>query len=96
MGMATSIRCVYLGKRQVYMPEYTSIFIPKLSFASFQLMYTVVLRWTIIPASTMRTWAKPIVPFRHIFGVVEQVTSYCSLVDMRCRPFIHWRSAASA
>ena len=23
------------------------------------------------------------------FSVIEQVTNYCSLVDMRCRPFIH-------
>jgi hypothetical protein len=35
------------------------------------------------PASTMRAWAKLMMPFRHIFGVVEQVTNYCSLVDMR-------------
>jgi hypothetical protein len=27
---------------------------------------------------------------------VEPVANYRSLVDMRCRPFIHWMSAVSA
>jgi hypothetical protein len=27
---------------------------------------------------------------------VEPVTNYRSLVDIRCRPFIHWMSAVSA
>jgi hypothetical protein len=58
-------------------------------------MYTVVLRWTIIPTLTIKTLAK-LVALRHIFGAVERVTNYCSLVDMRCRPFIHWMRAASA
>jgi hypothetical protein len=34
-------------------------------------------------------------PFQHSFGTVQPVTNYCSLVDMRCRPFIHWMRAAS-
>jgi hypothetical protein len=59
-------------------------------------MYTDVLRWTIIPASTMRTWPKLMVPFQHILGVIELVANYRSLVDIRCRPFIHWMSAVSA
>jgi hypothetical protein len=32
--------------------------------------------------------------FSDIFDVVEPVTNYCSLVDKRCRDFIHWRRAA--
>ena len=39
--------------------------------------------------------AKLMTPFQHVFGVVEPVTNYCSLVDMRCRLFIHCMSAAS-
>jgi hypothetical protein len=50
----------------------------------------------IIPALRARTWANLKTPFQHVFGVVEQVTNYCSLVDMRCRPFIHAMSAVSA
>jgi hypothetical protein len=52
-------------------------------------MYTDVQTWTVIPALKTKTCAKLKVPFQDIFGALEQVTNYCSLVDMRCRPFIH-------
>jgi hypothetical protein len=59
-------------------------------------MYTDVQTWTVIPTLKTKTCAKLMAPFQDIFGALEQVTNYCSLVDMRCRPFIHWRSVASA
>jgi len=59
-------------------------------------MYTDVLRWTIIPASRMRTWPKLMVPFRLGLGVIESAANYRSLVEIRCRPFIHCMSAVSA
>jgi hypothetical protein len=33
---------------------------------------------------------------RHIFRQVRAGHDYCSLVDKRCRDFIHWIRAASA
>jgi hypothetical protein len=35
-------------------------------------------------------------PSPHTFGVVDYLANYCSLVDKRCRDFIHWMRAASA
>ena len=32
----------------------------------------------------------------HIFRTIRAAHDYCSLVDKRCRDFIHWTRAASA
>jgi hypothetical protein len=43
----------------------------------------------------MKTLAM-LVALRHILGAVELIEDYSSLVDMRCRPFVHWMRMASA
>ena len=62
--------------------EYTCIFLPNLSSTSFLVMYTDVLRWTIIHEFQCEDLGAEllvrIVPFR-----------YRSLVDSRARDFIH-------
>ena len=45
---------------------------------------------------TTNTSAELICYSAHILVGVKLLESYCSLVDKRCRDFIHWMRAASA
>jgi hypothetical protein len=59
------------------------------------LMYSDVLRWMFIPAATADTRDMREPPRAHLVRELTLLASYFSLVDKRCRDFIHWVVAAS-